>query len=562
MIVCGLKLTHDGAVAVLDGNRLLFSHEMEKRENRQRHSPISDLMEVEEVLQQEGLDIADIDLYCVDGWHGDGGHAALLHLSAHRAPLTLPVAPYHEMPGQRQLLEPSDLASPGEGGLPLGGKVIQYASTTHAAGHLMSALASAPADFRERAVVGLVWDGGMLPLCYLVSQAGAVESLGPVTALYGNTFAEFCGQLPPYEATYRRERALHDRTRPSSIAGKAMAYAGLGAVHNGLLAALPRLLDEQPDQGLSIEAGRQLGQAVRRQQRELAPEATDADLVATVQEYLGVELLRGLQRLVRRRPELAAAHLVMAGGCALNIKWNSRIRAEGPFRGIWIPPFPNDAGSAIGAAVGLQHILNGRTPELRWDPYSGPSLLPDVPDAATWSSKPHSADELAALLADGEPVVVLRDRAEVGPRALGHRSILADPRSPEMQRLLNRLKGRESYRPVAPLCLEADAPKYFDPGSPDPYMLYDHRVRDSARDLIPAVVHTDGTARLQTVNRDEDAFSAELLEAFRARTGLGVLCNTSANDQGRGFFPSARHAADWGRVRHVYANGMLHSRRG
>jgi carbamoyltransferase len=151
-------------------------------------------------------------------------------------------------------------------------------------------------------------------------------------------------------------------------------------------------------------------------------------------------------------------------------------------------------------------------------------------------------------------------RAELGPRALGARSIIAPATNPGMKDLLNDIKHRENYRPVAPICLEEHAPEIFDPGTPDPYMLFEHRVRPDWVQRVPAILHLDGTARLQTVSPADDPVLATILGEYYKRSGIPVLCNTSANYHGKGFFPDAVSAMNWGGVDHVWVNGVLHQR--
>ncbi|MEE3922504.1 carbamoyltransferase C-terminal domain-containing protein [Micromonospora sp. BRA006-A] len=150
--------------------------------------------------------------------------------------------------------------------------------------------------------------------------------------------------------------------------------------------------------------------------------------------------------------------------------------------------------------------------------------------------------------------MVVDGRAELGPRALGHRSIIAPAHDPAMKDRLNEIKLRESYRPVAPICLEERAPEVFDPGTPDPYMLFEHHIRPGGgwRDRVPAVVHADGSARLQTVGPAHPLLF-ELLTAYERHSGIPVLCNTSANHPGRGFFPDAASAMRWGGVPRVWS---------
>ena len=225
-----------------------------------------------------------------------------------------------------------------------------------------------------------------------------------------------------------------------------------------------------------------------------------------------------------------------------------------------MPPFPNDSGSALGA-VCADLLSSGHDRPLDWSVYCGPSVCPSQPPPG-WVGKSCSLRDLAGVLDEtGDPVVVMHGRAEAGPRALGHRSIFADPRSPHMKARLNEIKRREAFRPVAPICLEHAAPDIFVPGVPDPHMLFDHRVRDAWVSRIPAVLHVDGTARLQTISARDCPDTAELLEAFHHRTGVPVLCNTSANHHGRGFFPDAASAMAWGGADRVWVDGTLYGRR-
>ncbi|MFY1669584.1 carbamoyltransferase N-terminal domain-containing protein [Plantactinospora sp. WMMB334] len=551
MITCGLKLTHDGGVAVFDGSRLLFSVEVEKLSNNPRHAEGDRLDVVEEILAAEGMDPADVDVFVVDGWHAAGAEpVARLSVRNRDRAVALSVAPYHETPTRDGALTPYH----GDG-LPLGGRDRSYVSYHHATGHVFAAYSTSPFAARGEPAHVLSWDGGMLPLLYEVRpEPFAVRSLGPLLPLYGNAFTEFAGHFAPYRAEFTAEQVAFGRTRPSGVAGKAMAYAGLGRAD--AVAELGTLLDEADV--ISIETGAALGRDVQRQRDLLFPGRTDADLIASFQEYLGRQLVGAFRRVLGGRATAGKVNLCLSGGCALNIKWNSALRSSGLFAEVWVPPFPNDAGSALGTACA--HLAGARGEvSVAWDPYQGPHLVPpELPPG--WQRERCDPAGVARLLHEqGQPVVVLDGRAELGPRALGNRSILAPADDPKMKDRLNEMKGRESYRPVAPICLEAFAPQVFDPGTPDPYMLFDHAVRDEWRDRIPAAVHLDGTARLQTVNPGQHPVLAEILASYAERTGVPVLCNTSANHQGRGFFPDASSAMRWGAAEYVWSQSWLYT---
>ncbi len=198
-----------------------------------------------------------------------------------------------------------------------------------------------------------------------------------------------------------------------------------------------------------------------------------------------------------------------------------------------MPPCANDSGSAIGTAVDAQVSL-GEACRLDWTVYAGLEfVIDDQPDPQRWSEAPLDADALAGRLEEQSVVAFVHGRSEIGPRALGHRSLLAAPFRREMRDRLNVIKRREPYRAIAPCCLAEEQSTWFESSRHDPYMLFTKRVREAER--LPAVTHTDGTARLQSVREDGPARLRDLLRAFSARTGCGVLCNTSLNFPGLGF---------------------------
>jgi len=166
--------------------------------------------------------------------------------------------------------------------------------------------------------------------------------------------------------------------------------------------------------------------------------------------------------------------------------------------------------------------------------------------------------ELAAVLHTyDEPVVFLNGRAELGPRSLGNRSILSSASSPDMKRRLNEMKKREHYRPVAPICIEEKAQEIFFPGTADPYMLYEHFIKPEWKGKIPAICHLDGSARLQTINENENLTVYTLLKHYFKISGIPVLCNTSANLNGSGFFPDVESAMKWGWANLIWSDSVL-----
>jgi carbamoyltransferase len=257
----------------------------------------------------------------------------------------------------------------------------------------------------------------------------------------------------------------------------------------------------------------------------------------------------------------------LAGGVALNCVANGRLLREGPFERVWIQPASGDAGGAIGAALHGWHQItdHARVPATHPDGMAGAYLGPEYSDeeigrylsangypSRLIDDRPTRAGRIAELVADGNVVGLFTGRMEFGPRALGHRSIIGDPRSPTMQSVMNlKIKYRESFRPFAPAVLAERSGEYFDIDVDSPYMMLvapvSERLRspngrpegddlrewvNEVRSEIPAVTHVDYSARLQTVDRDQSPEFHAILSAFEERTGCPVMINTSFNVRG------------------------------
>jgi carbamoyltransferase len=272
-----------------------------------------------------------------------------------------------------------------------------------------------------------------------------------------------------------------------------------------------------------------------------------ADLAASVQHVLEEVLLELAAELHERTGE---RRLAMAGGVALNCVANSRLWREGPFDEIWVQPAAGDAGTALGAALFVARELGEpaapmATAALGRD-WTADELEAWLERTALPYERPDDvAEEAAEVLARNGVVAWFEGRSEFGPRALGHRSLLADPRDARNLERLNDVKGREQFRPVAPMVLEDRAAQIFDDGPlPSPYMLFTHSVREPWPERIPAVVHVDGTARIQTVNPEREPEVARMLRAFERRTGVPVVVNTSLNTAGRPMVDDPRDALE------------------
>jgi carbamoyltransferase len=288
------------------------------------------------------------------------------------------------------------------------------------------------------------------------------------------------------------------------------------------------------------DAGAGKGHALAR------PEPEHADLACSVQTVVE-EVLLDLARWLRARTD--HEHLCLAGGVALNCVANSTLFRRSGFRDIWVQPAAGDSGTALGAALALageagEPIAPMPSAALGRG-WTDEQIEATLIEAAVPFERP--ADFAAAVgdaLADDQLIGWFQGRAEFGPRALGGRSLLADPRRIENLERLNAVKGREQFRPVAPMVLADRAAEIFSGGPiPSPYMLFVHEVADQWRSRIPAVTHVDGTARIQTVDTDQPALHATI-SRFADRTGVPVIVNTSFNTAGRPMVDSPRDALE------------------
>ncbi len=274
------------------------------------------------------------------------------------------------------------------------------------------------------------------------------------------------------------------------------------------------------------------------------PEHKRADLAAAVQEVFAesvVHIARHLRRLTR------ASTLVFSGGCALNSHLNGQLAADGGFDTLFVAPAPHDAGTAVGAALYGWHYQLGqeRLPaptDAAWGPHPGAPAAMAVPTGyrALTGLGPGLEPTVATLLAEHHIVGWVQGQLEFGPRALGHRSILAHPEYAATRDRLNAIKKRASYRPFAPAVLAEHATEWFM-STGDPFMNRVARVRRCRADRIAAVTHHDGTARVQSVAADHQGLR-ELLEQFHERTGLPLLLNTSFNRKGTPILRTAEQA--------------------
>jgi carbamoyltransferase len=397
----------------------------------------------------------------------------------------------------------------------------------HHVAHAASAGLSVPEDSAV-----LVLDGRG----EVASHLAGVYRDGTLTPLAGQELPHSLGLL--YEDLTRHLGFLH-----SSDEYKVMALASYGKPK--FLSLFRELVHANDDGGFTVE---RVDWSALAKARTADGEMTEAhaDLAASVQ----VRLEEVLLDLAKWTYDAAGGPrtLTMAGGTALNCVANARIAAEGPYDRVWVQPAAGDSGTALGAALAVARESGPIAPFTGADlgrGWSDEELEAELRRAALPYTRPDSiAHEAARVLAANGIVAWHQGRSEYGPRALGHRSLLAHPGDRDTQTRMNDVKGREQFRPIAPMVRAERFADIFDGVYPSPYMLFVHRVKPEWKDRVPAVTHVDGTARVQTVHTDTEPLVAEMLAEFERLTGLPVVVNTSLNTAGRPMVDTPREAME------------------
>jgi len=275
-----------------------------------------------------------------------------------------------------------------------------------------------------------------------------------------------------------------------------------------------------------------------RREQESAMTQFHKDMAASLQKVTD-EIVLKIARHVHK--ETGLSNLCMAGGVALNCVANSKVLMQTPFREMFIQPAAGDAGGAVGAAYYIYNTVLGNQRNYRMThAFFGPSYSDEEISEFLHSheipyqqlNEPDLLQTVAHLMKEQNVIGWFQGRMEYGPRALGSRSIIADARNPENWKRVNlKIKFRESFRPFAPTVLEERTGEYFDFDRPSPYMLFVAQVREDKR-TIPAITHVDGSARLQTISREQHALYYDLITEFDRQTGCPVIINTSFNVRG------------------------------
>jgi predicted NodU family carbamoyl transferase len=503
MILLSYNQGHDGGLAYLEDGQLVVSVEAEKN-SHYRYSPVS----VPDVFSVLGELKEPPDVLCRGGWWPSG-----TNLAEQRD-----CAGYHGLDkddvvvGKRQLL----------------GKTVEYFSSSHERSHLLCAFGMSPLP-KGTPCYALLWEG-VIGSFYEIDSALNLMKLADVMPEPGHRYALLYGFADP---TFDKSVAEFSRF---SDAGKLMALASFSK------------RSEPSDEEERIIA------FLMQECLHLKP--TECEKLKTCRHYnVGLDdrefrNFAGIvsDRIFERFSRFAESNmkkrmpLLIAGGCGLNCDWNTKWRNSNMFSDVFIPPVANDSGSAIGTAIDAQFYFTG-DPKIKWSVYSGLEFISDVAfDSSLFDEYKTNYAMIADMLASNLIIGWVNGRYEIGPRALGNRSILASPFRDGTRERLNDIKQREQFRPIAPVCLEEDAARWFGCDRPSPFMLYAYSVRT---DALAAVTHVNGTARVQTVSSGSNVHLHELLRAFKVRTGYGVLCNTSLNFKGRGFINNIADLASY-----------------
>jgi len=494
MHILSYKPGHDGHVAYLSDGALRFSIEAEK-DSWPRYAEIGPSLFLKTAAYLDNVP----DVVAVSGWV-KGFHS-----------ISPPVEAGYWGAGEDAVLTRKSL---------LFGREVEFFSSSHERSHLLCAYGLSPFP-QGQPCYALVWEGN-IGAFYRIDEQVKVRKIGNVLADPGNKYAFLYALGDPKFPLQRGHFRFED-------AGKLMALVSYG------------------QSGMASAEEREVIDFILRQDSILL-QASKIDLAHSPYFNIGVEnpafktLAKRLSdRIFETFFEFAREHLteglplLISGGCGLNCDWNTAWRECGLFPDVFVPPCTNDSGSAIGTAIDALRHYTGQA-KISWSVYAGEDFVDDVTDWSGVEELPFDVEAVARALEKGAVLGWVQGRYEIGPRALGNRSILAAPFTKEMHARLNGIKNREGFRPIAPVCLEEDLGLHFDRHDPSPFMLYFQRV---LTDRLQAITHVDGSARVQTVSAESNAELFTLLQAFKQRTGFGVLCNTSLNFNGTGFINRA-----------------------
>jgi len=547
MIIVGINAFHgDSAAAILRDGALVAAAE-EERFRRIKHWAGFPTQAIAYCLREANVTLADVEHVAVNQDNRANFLRKLVYMGSQRPDFELIVNRLRNRQA-RQSVEEMLLA--GLPGYRFGGKVHRI---EHHLAHLSSAFHVSP--FEESVVVSVDGFGDFCSAAWGVGKGKIISVDGRVyfphsLGVFYQALTQYLG-FPHYGDEY-----------------KVMGLAPYGKP--AFMDAVRKVVQLKPDgtYELDLTYFRHHKEPISYQWKDGSPQFTDL-YASALETLLGPRRTpdspledrhRDIARSVQAMYEEAFFHLIgrlhqrhgldeltLAGGCAMNSVANGKVRRLTPFRRLYVQSAAGDAGGAIGAAFALWHKLGGARSFVMDHAYWGPQFEPaDIralisdrePEIkATGCSVETIADEAelcrraAAATADGKVVGWFQGRMEWGPRALGNRSIVCDPRRADMKSILNgKIKRRESFRPFAPSVLEEAVADWFEEEDAVPFMMQVFQIRPEKRALIPAVTHVDGSGRLQTVYRRTNPLYHCLIRAFRDLTGVPMVLNTSFNE--------------------------------
>lgn len=493
---------HDGAFAYVEDGRLVFSIEAEKS-SKYRHSSLS----IPDAFDALGELHTAPDVLCRGGWWlGDSpreGESVVDYRGTDNDQVIV---------GKKQFL----------------GKTVDFFTSSHERSHLLCAfgMSSLP---KGTPCYALLWEG-VIGAFYEIDPELKITKIADVMPEPGHRYAMLYALADP---TFDKTTAEFSRL---SDGGKLMA-----------LASFSKRSQPSREEEIIMSFLMQDCKHLRPRDCETLKDLCHYNVGLEDQEFRNFAGIFS-DHLFDRFYRLAETSLkrgmplLIAGGCGLNCDWNTKWKESGLFSDVFVPPVANDSGSAIGTAIDAQFHFTG-DPKIAWDVYSGLHFLADEAfDSAQFDKREANIATVAAMLASDLILGWVSGRYEIGPRALGNRSILAAPFRASTRTRLNVIKQREQFRPIAPICLQDDAEKWFGCDHPSPFMLYTYR---ASTNELAAVTHVNRTARIQTVSALTNPPLFELLTAFKALTGYGVLCNTSLNFKNKGFINTISDLSDY-----------------
>lgn len=507
MRILSYNCGHDGSTALLEDCRLRFCLESEK-DDGMRHQ-----WAIPPPLFVRSMDVADVpDVVALSGFHRR--NFIRRGFDSKRD---------YEEGGYFDESEQGKVA----GETLFVGRRIHRFSSSHARSHVMCSYGLSPFPQGQPCYM-LIWEG-RIGAFYYIDEEVSIQKVGDVVDHPG---MRFCF---PYVLANPHGYGTEDP------AGKVMALAAFGA-------RSPRT----PKQKAFIEQIFSVDPVSTMVDKRTFVGHPYFDIGVESQElkdlawHLSEEMFGRYYRFAKANLKRGLP-LLIGGGCGLNCDWNSKWRQCGLFSDVFVPPCSNDSGVSLGAAIDAQHHYT-KNAKIEWNVYCGDPFVEDEAEAPEFEGTALSLSDVCRDLRKGNVIAWVQGKYEMGPRALGNRSLLAEPFSPASRDKLNRIKQRESYRPVAPICLEEDFGRLFENHGASPHMLYFQRVLSKE---LAAVTHVDGSARTQTVNDMQNPRICALLREFRRQTGYGVLCNTSLNFKGYGFINRLSHLFVYAREREL-----------